>query len=159
VAVRWTEYDSTVCSVARTSEIVGDRWTLLVLRDLFNGVRRFDELVVHLGVARDLLSRRLAKLVDAGIVARRAYRDPGSRTRYEYQLTEAGLDLRPVLVAFAQWGDRHLAGSAGPPTAILHEECGAAVQLSIDCLAGHRIDHGRDLRMVPLKAARRVRLA
>ncbi len=157
MAVRWTDYDSTVCSVARTSEVIGDRWTLLVLRDLFNGIHRFDELVVHLGVARDLLSRRLAKLVEAGIVARRAYRNPGSRTRYEYQLTEAGLDLRHVLVALAQWGDRHLAGPAGPPTAILHEDCGAAVHLSIDCGAGHRIDRGLDLRMVPLKAARRIR--
>ena len=157
MTVRWTDYDSTVCSVARTSDIIGDRWTLLVLRDLFNGVQRFEELVVHLGVARDLLSRRLEKLVGAGLVARRAYQDPGSRTRYEYQLTEAGLDLRPVLVALAQWGDRHLAGPAGPPTAILHEECGAAVHLSIDCDAGHRIDRGRDLRMVPLKAAKRIR--
>jgi DNA-binding HxlR family transcriptional regulator len=155
--VRWTEYDSTVCSVARTSEIIGDRWTLLVLRDLFNGVRRFDELVVHLGVARDLLSRRLGKLVDAGIVKRRAYRDPGSRTRYEYELTDAGLDLRAVLIAVAQWGDTHLSGPGGPPTAILHEDCGATVHLSIECGSGHRIDRGRKLRMVPLPAARRIR--
>jgi DNA-binding HxlR family transcriptional regulator len=156
-AVQWTEYDSTVCSIARTSEIIGDRWTLLVLRDLFNGVRRFDELAIHLGVARDLLSRRLAKLVEAGLLERCAYQDPGRRTRYEYELTEAGLDLRPVLIALAQWGDKHRGGSAGPPTEILHESCGAAVELSIDCRAGHRISDGRELRMVPLKAARRLR--
>jgi DNA-binding HxlR family transcriptional regulator len=129
---------------------------LLVLRDIFNGVRRFDELAIHLGVARDLLSRRLAKLVAEGILERHAYRDPGSRTRYEYELTDAGLELRPVLIALAQWGDKHLAGKAGPPTAIHHEGCGATVHLSIECSSGHHIDRGHGLRMVPLKATRRI---
>ena len=155
--MRWTDYDSTVCSVARTSDVVGDRWTLLVLRDLLNGVRRFDELAAHLGIARDVLASRLGKLVDAGVVERRPYQEPGSRMRYEYALTAAGLDLRPVLIALAQWGDKHRAGAQGPPTAIQHEECGAAVSLSIECARGHHIDDGSELRMVPLKAARRVR--
>lgn len=156
MAVRWTEYVSAVCSVARTSEVVGDRWTLLVLRDLFNGVHRFDELAVHLGVARDLLTKRLARLVDAGILERRRYQDAGHRVRYEYVLTEAGLELRPILVALAQWGDAHLAGRAGPPTAILHEACGATVRLNLQCGNGHRVEKGSEVRMVPLKAARRI---
>jgi DNA-binding HxlR family transcriptional regulator len=157
MAVQWTDYDSAVCSVARTSDVVGDRWTLLVLRDLFNGVRRFDELAVHLGVARDLLTKRLARLVEAGILDRRPYQEAGHRVRYEYVLTGAGLELRPILIALAQWGDAHLAGRPGPPTAILHETCGATVTLNVQCGNGHRVENGSELRMVPLKAARRLR--
>jgi len=153
--MRWTEYDSKVCSVARAVEVIGDRWTVLVLRDLFNGIRRFDEIADHLGVARDLLSRRLAKLADAGIVTRQAYQEPGARTRYEYRLTQAGAELRPVLLALAQWGDHYLAGPEGPPTGVRHENCGAPVHLSVSCEAGHNINDGRLLRMIPLPAARR----
>jgi len=153
--VRWSEYDSTVCSVARTVEVIGNRWTLLVLRDVFNGIVRFDEIAGHLGVARDLLARRLTTLVDAGVLERQPYQELGNRTRYEYRLTSAGVELRPVLIALAQWGDAHLAGSEGPPTAIRHEACGGGVRLSIECDRGHDVADGRDLRMVPLKAARR----
>jgi DNA-binding HxlR family transcriptional regulator len=82
--------------VARTAEVVGDGWTVLVLRDLFNGVRRFDDLATHLGIARNVLTRRLAALVEAGIVERVPYRAPGSRERHEYRLTSAGRDRRPM---------------------------------------------------------------
>ena len=153
---RWSEYDSTVCSVARTVEVIGDRWTLLVLRDVFNGIGRFDEIAGHLGVARDLLTRRLANLVEAGVLERQPYQEAGSRTRYEYRLTNAGVELRPVLIALAQWGDAHLAGSEGAPTAIRHEACGGAVRLAIECARGHKVEDGRELRMVALKAARRL---
>jgi len=154
--MRWTDYDSATCSVARTVELIGDRWTMLVLRDLFNGVRRFDELAGHLGVARDLLTRRLTALTEAGIVERQPYQEPGRRTRYEYRLTDAGYELRPVLLALAQWGDKHLAGQDGPPTAVEHKNCGATVHLSMFCDDGHQIDDGHELRMLPLPAARLV---
>src|SRR5947209_18150506 len=88
--MRWADYDSQVCSVARTVEVLGDRWTLLVLRDIFNGIRRFADLSQHLGVARDVLAKRLATLVDQGLVHRVPYQEPGARTRYEYRLTDAG---------------------------------------------------------------------
>src|SRR5437764_370336 len=97
--MNWAEYDSHACSVARTVEVLGDRWTLLVLRDIFNGVRRFADLSEHLGVARDVLAKRLALLVEEGIVRRVPYQEPGTRTRYEYRLTDAGRDLRPALLA------------------------------------------------------------
>ncbi|MBN9621264.1 MAG: helix-turn-helix transcriptional regulator [Actinobacteria bacterium] len=136
--------------------MVGDRWTLLVLRDLVNGIRRFDDLARHLGVARDLLARRLTRLVEAGVVERRPYQEPGRRTRYEYGVTAAGLEPRPVLIALAQWGDRYLSGPAGPPTEIRHDGCGATVHLAVECTAGHRIEDGAELRMVALPAARRI---
>src|SRR5690348_13077097 len=105
--VKWSDYDSSFCSVARSVEVLGDRWTMLVLRDVFNGVRRFDDLSRHLGIARDVLTKRLASLVDEGVLERRPYQEPGRRTRYEYRLTQAGLDLRPVLIALIEWGDRY----------------------------------------------------
>src|ERR1700712_4671370 len=108
----WSDYDSATCSIARTAQLLGDRWTVLVVRDLFNGVRRFDELQSHLGVARDILTKRLALLVDEDLVERRAYRIAGERARHEYALTPAGRELRTVLVALMDWGDQH---RAGPP--------------------------------------------
>ena len=77
----WSGYDSSVCSIARTMQVLGDRWTVLVVRDLFNGMRRFDELCDHLGIARDVLTRRLALLVDEGVVERRPVAEEGRRAR------------------------------------------------------------------------------
>src|SRR4051794_24706810 len=111
----WSDYDSSTCSIARTAQILGDRWTVLVVRDLFNGVRRFDELQGHLGIARDILTKRLALLIEEGVVERRAYQVAGARARHEYVLTPAGRELRTVLVALMGWGDHHRAGAAGPP--------------------------------------------
>src|SRR5215472_7234603 len=96
----YSAYESDTCSIARTLALVGDRWTLLVLRDVANGVRRFDELASHLGIARNVLSHRLAQLADAGLVDRTAYREPGARERREYRLSGAGRELMPILVAF-----------------------------------------------------------
>jgi DNA-binding HxlR family transcriptional regulator len=154
--MRWIDYDSKTCSVARTVEIIGDRWTVLILRDLFNGVTRFDDFARHLGVARDLLAKRLMALVEAGIVQRQPYREPARRTRYEYRLTDAGAELRPALIALMQWGDQHLAGPAGPPMALQHRSCGQPVRLALECDGGHRIHDARELSMTPLSAARRI---
>jgi DNA-binding HxlR family transcriptional regulator len=133
----YSDYDSDTCSIARTLELIGDRWTLLVLRDVANGVHRFDELAGHLGVARNILSGRLARLAEAGLVERTAYRDPGARKRQEYRLSSAGRELVPVLLAFMAWGDRHLAGPDGPPAVIRHADCGAPTKVSVTCEAGH----------------------
>src|SRR5258706_9857738 len=100
----WKELDSTRCSVARTAEVVGDSWAVLVLRDLFNGIHRFDELATHLGVARNVLTRRLTTLIDHGVVVRVPYQEPGRRERHEYRLTQAGRDLLPVILAMLAWG-------------------------------------------------------
>jgi DNA-binding HxlR family transcriptional regulator len=147
----YTAYESETCSIARTLALVGDRWTLLVLRDLSNGVRRFEELADHLGVARNVLSRRLATLQESGLVTTRAYREAGARQRHEYRMTEAGRDLVPILVAFMGWGDRHLAGPEGVPALLTHDGCGAQVRVSTnyECEAGHELGDRPRLRVAP----------
>src|SRR5437773_2052612 len=125
------DYDSSVCSVARTVEVLGDRWTLLVLRDIFNGIRRFADLSAHLGIARDVLTKRLGALVGEGLIQRVPYREPGARTRYEYRLTDAGRELRPVLLALLEWGDRHRCDDTGPPAQLFHADCGAPVRVEV----------------------------
>jgi DNA-binding HxlR family transcriptional regulator len=133
----FSAYDSETCSIARTLALIGDRWTLLVLRDVANGIRRFDELTDHLGIARNVLTRRLATLAEAGLVSRSAYRVEGARERQEYRLTPAGRELMPILLAFMGWGDRHLAGPDGPPAVATHADCGAPVRVTLSCDAGH----------------------
>jgi DNA-binding HxlR family transcriptional regulator len=148
-APAYLAYDSETCSIARTLALIGDRWTLLVLRDVANGVRRFDDLASHLGIARNVLSKRLAGLVDAGLVVRSAYQVEGSRERQEYRLSPAGRELVPILVAFMGWGDRHLAGPEGPPAVPVHADCGAPVRVSLTCEAGHELGDRPRLRLHP----------
>jgi DNA-binding HxlR family transcriptional regulator len=118
------EYDQ-VCSIARALEVLGERWTLLVIRDVFNGKRRFDQIQENLGVARNVLSTRLALLVEEDILEKRAYQE--RPPRYEYFLTEKGLDLWPVMVGMLRWGDRHLAEPTGPPMLVRHKGCDGLV--------------------------------
>jgi DNA-binding HxlR family transcriptional regulator len=125
-------YDNQVCSIARTLEAIGDRWTMLVIRDAFLGVRRFEDFQRDLGVARNVLTDRLARLVDDGILERHRYQERPER--FEYQLTEKGVDLWPVLVSLMKWGDRHAAPD-GPPTLILHRDCGGEVDERFRCTA------------------------
>jgi DNA-binding HxlR family transcriptional regulator len=151
--VDWVEYDSGRCSVARAAGVVGDSWTVLVLRDLFNGIRRFDDLATHLGIARNVLTRRLAALVSEGIVVKVPYREPGSRERHEYRLTEAGRDLRLAMLA---WGDVHRADGFGPPMRVEHAECGTPVHVELRCAEGHLVERTTRLRAVPGPGARVV---
>ncbi|MEV6153555.1 helix-turn-helix domain-containing protein [Nonomuraea sp. NPDC052129] len=130
-------YSAENCSIKGTLEIVGERWSLLVLREAFFGLRRFGDFHQVLGCARNLLSERLAKLVDHGVLERVAYQDPGQRGRYEYQLTEKGLELLPALVALMQWGDRWTTGPDGPPVQVRHRDCGGAVSAILACEHGH----------------------
>lgn len=124
-------YDTQICSVARSLETIGDRWTMLIIRDAFLGMRRFDDFQRDLGIARNVLSDRLARLVDDGILERRAYQERPER--FEYRLTEKGIDLWPVLVSLMKWGDRHAPEMAGPPTLILHRGCGGEVDERFVC--------------------------
>jgi DNA-binding HxlR family transcriptional regulator len=150
------DLDSGTCSIARTAALVGEPWTLLVLRDLFNGMRRFDELISHLGIARNVLARRLATLLAAGLVERVGYREPGQRGRQEYRLTAAGRDLRPVLLALMSYGDTHLAGPEGPPVLVEHAGCGGAVRVRLECGNGHRLGPEDPVRGTPGPGARRA---
>ncbi|RTL70795.1 MAG: transcriptional regulator [Pseudonocardiaceae bacterium] len=150
----WADLDTANCSVARTAAIVGDAWTLVLLRDLFNGLRRFDDLATHLGVARTVLSRRLAGLVDAGLVEREPYREPGRRERHEYRLSAAGRDLLPVVLALMAWGDAHLTDDDGPPIVVEHRGCGAPVEVTLRCTDGHDVDPRRGTVARPGPGAR-----
>ena len=107
------------CSIARPLAFLGERWALLVLRDLFLGHRRFDEIQASLGVASNVLSQRLGTLVEEGIAERRLYSEHPER--FEYRLTEKGQALQPVLLALVNWGDRYTAGPDGPPLETVHD--------------------------------------
>ena len=120
--MRWRELGREDCSVARTVAVIGDRWTLLVLRDSFLRVRRFEEFQTRLGITRHVLADRLRKLVKAGVLRREAYQ-PRPR-RYEYRLTDKGLDLYPVMMAIVHWGDVHRSGPQGRPMLHVHKSCG-----------------------------------
>lgn len=114
-------YENQNCSIAGTLELVGERWTLLILRDAFLGTRRFDDFQRNLGVARNILQARLKRLVDEGILRRERYQERPER--FEYRLTRKGVDLWPVIVALMKWGDKYEAPN-GPPVVLRHKGCG-----------------------------------
>jgi len=120
-----SDYPGQFCSIAKSLEVIGERWSLLIVRDILNGNRRFGELQQSLGIARNVLSARLQRLVDENILERRAYQE--SPPRYEYFLTEKGIDLWPVMITMMHWGDHWLATDEGPPIVIHHKECGGEV--------------------------------
>src|SRR5262245_4191110 len=124
-------YDNQVCSIARTLEAIGDRWTMLVVRDAFLGLRRFDDFQERLGVARNILSDRLGRLVDEGILEKRPYLERPQR--FEYRLTKKGLDLFPVMVSLMKWGDSHALAPGGAPMLVLHKGCGGQVDERLHC--------------------------
>ncbi|WP_200210021.1 winged helix-turn-helix transcriptional regulator [Micromonospora coerulea] len=143
------------CTIARAMEVLGERWTLVVLREVFNGIRRFDDMRVRTGIPRQVLTNRLATLVEQGVLRREPYREPGSRVRHEYRLTEKGLDLWPVLVAVLGWGDRYLADPEGSPLRVTHRDCRAEVHVELRCAAGHEVADPRDVVPRPGPGARR----
>jgi DNA-binding HxlR family transcriptional regulator len=142
-------WDRSRCSVAGTLAVVGEKWSLLVLREAFLGVRRFADFQRNLGAPKAVLTDRLATLVDQGILRRVPYQAEGERQRHEYRLTTKGLDLYPTLVALMQWGDRYLADDGIPPLALEHRDCGSPVHLGLVCEAGHELSGARDVHPVP----------
>lgn len=124
-------YEGQQCSIARSLEVVGERWSLLILRDVLLGVRRFDELQKSLGITRSVLSTRLEHLVCDGVLQRARYQTRPDR--YEYQVTEKGLELWPVLMHLLDWGDRHYAGESGPPRVVEHIDCGGRMNRDLCC--------------------------
>src|SRR5580700_5729608 len=118
------DYDSANCAIGATVAIIGERSTFLVLREAFNGVRRFDDMRRRTGIPRQVLSDRLARLVRDGLLRKVPYQDTGQRARWEYRLTSKGLDLYPVLVAMLEWGNQHAVGPAGPQVELRHRDCG-----------------------------------
>ena len=137
------------CTIGRTLEVLGERWSLVVIREVANGVRRFEDMRRHTDIPRQVLTNRIGSLVDAGILRRHPYREPGERERFEYRFTAKGFDLYPVMVALAQWGDRYLADPEGPPVSFTHRDCGQHVAPVLRCWAGHEIADPRDVVAVP----------
>jgi DNA-binding HxlR family transcriptional regulator len=132
--------DTSNCSIARTLDVVGEKWTLLILREVFYGSTRFSDFEHVLGCPRNLLAARLKKLVEEGILARETYREPGSRSRSEYVITPIGLDLVPAVMGLLQWGDRYRADPEGPAITAHHQGCGAHVAVEFRCGSDHRVD-------------------
>jgi DNA-binding HxlR family transcriptional regulator len=120
--MKWNELSEQPCSVARSVAVIGDRWTLMILRDCFLGIRRFEDFERRLGISRSIVADRLKHLVDEGVLRREPYQD--RPVRHEYRLTEKGLALHPVIMAIVHWGDVHYAGEAGPPLLHRHKPCG-----------------------------------
>jgi len=141
------DYPGQFCSVAKSLEVIGERWSLLIVREVMYGKRRFSQMQSSLGVARNVLSTRLARLIEEGILERRAYQE--SPPRYEYFLTEKGLDLWPALIALQGWGDRHSTGPEGPPMLLEHKGCGGRVSDRGICERCDEVLSARDARAVP----------
>ena len=129
--MKWEDIDQQACSVARALSVLGERWTLLIIRDAFRGTRRFDDFQRSLGVTRHRLSERLRKLVEEGVLTRVAYME--RPTRYEYRLTRKGLALYPVLMTLSQWGDDWMDDGNGPPDYYRHSLCGHHVRPVLSC--------------------------
>jgi DNA-binding HxlR family transcriptional regulator len=136
--VRFSGIADEHCSVARTLAVLGERWTLLVLKHSFLGTRRFEDFQGQMGVARNVLSDRLQRLVDDGILERRQYQE--RPVRHEYKLTQKGRDLYPVLVSLMRWGDQYNAPE-GPPIVLVHEKCGHEADPQLTCThCGEELD-------------------
>jgi DNA-binding HxlR family transcriptional regulator len=137
--MKWRDVGSEVCSVARTLSVVGEPWTLLVLREAFLQTRRFDDFQRRLGASRALVADRLEKLVQHGILERRGYQE--RPLRHEYRLTRKGLDLYPLIASLAAWGDRWMDGGKGRPVELVHRDCGRVTTAVLTCSeCGERLD-------------------
>jgi DNA-binding HxlR family transcriptional regulator len=146
------------CSIAKTLDVVGEWWTLLILRDAFLGVRRFEDFQSRLGTTRHRLADRLRKLVEHGVLERVPYAE--RPPRFEYRLTEKGRDLYPVVVSLTRWGDRWMAGGDGPPVELVHRGCGRRIMPTLTCPECGEPVGARDMQARPgpalRKAARRL---
>jgi DNA-binding HxlR family transcriptional regulator len=152
--VKRTSFADMPCSIARALDLVGEWWSLLIIRDVFNGVRRFDDLLSHLGISRNVLTDRLNALVENGILKRHRYQE--RPPRYDYRLTEKGLDLWPVLVSIMSWGDKWLPDEQGPPVILIHKHCDSPAAPAMVCTAcgetlgvGHLKPHIHSGRQAP----------
>ena len=141
------DYPALDCSVAKALEVIGERWSLLIVRSVMHGNRRFGEMQESLGIARNVLSARLQRLVDEDILERRAYQE--SPPRHEYFLTQKGLDLWPALIALLNWGDRYSPQPEAPRRLIVHKQCGGTVSERGICEACGKVLTARDAKQVP----------
>ncbi|WP_028921253.1 winged helix-turn-helix transcriptional regulator [Pseudonocardia acaciae] len=147
-----TRFGDMACSIARTLDVIGEPWSPLVLRDVFVGITRFDQIQRDLGISRKVLTERLKWLVENGVLERRAYSD--RPPRHEYALTARGLELCDLLMAMVRWGDRHTAGEAGPPVLYRHHACGRIGHVEPHCSECGRPMHASDVDVLAGPGAR-----
>ena len=134
------------CSLAQCLEVVGEWWSLLIVRDAFSGVTRFDEFQERLGISRNILDQRLSRLVDTGVLAKIPYSE--HPPRFDYRLTDMGRDLWPILTTMRQWGDKYAAPD-GPPMLVTHKGCGQVSEAIMMCSACGEPIGARDVRTAP----------
>ncbi|RYE55419.1 MAG: transcriptional regulator [Sphingobacteriales bacterium] len=133
--MKWQEVGEQPCSIARALSVVGDRWTMLIMRNAFLGIRRFDDFQVNLGVTRHLLSDRLKRLVEEDILTKVPYQD--RQQRFEYRLTEKGRELYPVILSLVKWGDKWMDQGLGAPLNYIHQSCGKSFVPLLVCSECH----------------------
>ena len=141
-----TNFHDMACSIARTLDVIGEPWSPLILRDVWAGIAKFDEIQADLGISRKVLTERLNHLVDHGVLDRRPY---DRRPRYEYVLTQKGTELLDMLMAMANWGDHWLAGEAGPPVLYRHHTCGEIGRVDLRCSHCGEPMHGGNVDLLP----------
>ncbi|MGE0828620.1 MAG: winged helix-turn-helix transcriptional regulator [Hyphomonadaceae bacterium] len=151
--MKWDALSDEPCSLARALAVVGDRWTLLILRDAFLRVRRFEDFQASLGIARRVLAERLALLVKEGVLEKALYQTRPAR--HEYRLTDKGLGLYPAILSLVHWGDAHYAGMAGPPLLHRHLACGHDFRATLTCSECGEIVAARDVAPHPGPGAAR----
>ena len=144
------------CSIKRTLDVVGEKWTLLVIREAFYGAHRFEQFLANVGCARTLLADRFATLVEHGVLRREPYREPGQRERHEYYLTEKGQALHLAMAVLKEWGDHWEAGPQGGPMVVRHRDCGAPVRLQLTCAEGHQLESAREVTPRPGPGAHKI---
>lgn len=147
-----TRFGDMACSIARTLDVIGEPWSPLILRDVFVGINRFDQIQRDLDISRKVLAERLKWLVENDVLERRAYSD--RPPRHEYTLTAKGLELCDLLMAMVRWGDRHTAGEAGPPVLYRHHACGRIGHVDPRCSECGRPMHASDVDVLPGPGAR-----
>jgi len=150
--MKWDSLEEEPCSVARTVAVIGDRWTLLILRECFLRTRRFEAFQAALGITRHLLAERLKKLVRFGVLRRVPYQD--APKRHEYILTQKGLDLYPIMMAIVHWGDTHMVDERGRPVLHAHQRCGKTFDPVMVCSECHAPLAPREIRVQPGPGAR-----
>jgi DNA-binding HxlR family transcriptional regulator len=142
-----TQFGQMACSIARTLDVIGEPWSPLILRDVFAGISRFDQIQDDLGISRKVLAERLKWLVDSGILERREY--SASPPRHEYVLTAKGMELCDLLLVMVRWGDRWTAGEAGPPVLYRHHACGQVSEADLTCAHCHQPMRASDVDLLP----------
>jgi DNA-binding HxlR family transcriptional regulator len=141
-----TTFGDLACSIARTLDVIGEPWSPLILRDVWVGMNRFDQIQADLGISRKVLTERLNHLADRGIIERRPY---DRRPRYEYVLTAQGTELLELLMVMVAWGDKWLAGEAGPPVLYRHHGCGEISRPELRCAHCGEPMHPGDIELLP----------